>query len=137
MVAIDEVHLFVHFALSFRESFAALKPVLFYRLHAPSSTSPCVPILLMSATVTMRILTDAKSLIGFAVQERHWPSPADMRHRNINLTVAYNDRDITGVFRLDLTGFIVDIAQEKVGGLDGGVDTSCPSTALSTDYRST
>jgi superfamily II DNA helicase RecQ len=59
-VAVDELHLFVQFALSFRTSFADLKPILFDRLHAPSSTAALVPLLLMTATCTPRILKDAE-----------------------------------------------------------------------------
>jgi superfamily II DNA helicase RecQ len=50
-VAIDEIHLFVHFAHSFWQEFAWLKPYLFSKLQSRGSASrTTIPILFMTAT---------------------------------------------------------------------------------------
>jgi superfamily II DNA helicase RecQ len=96
-VAVNELHLFVHFALSFRTSFASLKPILFDHLHAPSSTAPLVPLLLMTVTCTPRILKDAEELLGFTLEPSniHWPSPAGMRHRSVDFQLLYTSKAYT------------------------------------------
>jgi superfamily II DNA helicase RecQ len=95
-VAVNELHLFVHFALSFRTSFAALKPILFDRLHAPTSTAALVP-LLLTATCTPRILKDAEELLGFTLEPSniHWPSPVGMRHGSVDFQLFYTSKAYT------------------------------------------
>jgi ATP-dependent DNA helicase RecQ len=55
LIAVDEVHLFLHFAISFRSEFKALRPVLFDRVRAtPSSRTKLLStVLFMTATCTL------------------------------------------------------------------------------------
>jgi superfamily II DNA helicase RecQ len=96
-VAVGELHLFVHFALSFRTTFAALKPIWFDRLHEPTSTAALVPLLLMTATCTPCILKDAEELLGFTLEPSniHWPSPVGMRHRSVDFQLFYTSKAYT------------------------------------------
>ena len=52
LIAIDEIHLFVHFALSFRSKFKALRPVLFDRVRATPSSRPTLVLSVLFMTAT-------------------------------------------------------------------------------------
>jgi superfamily II DNA helicase RecQ len=53
MVCVDEVHLFVHFGMTFREEFKLLTPALFNKLKVGgSSTTTTIPLLFMTGTCT-------------------------------------------------------------------------------------
>jgi superfamily II DNA helicase RecQ len=114
-VAVDELHLFVHFALSFRTSFAALKPILFDRLRVPSSTVPLVPLLLMTATCTPHILKDAEELLGFTLEPSniHWPSPAGMRHQSVDFQLSYTFKAYT-LFKTPLSALLFQPTRKYV-----------------------
>jgi superfamily II DNA helicase RecQ len=83
LLAIDEIHLFVHFGLSFRSEFAWLKDNLFHHVLAPTPLSTRIPVLLMTATCTRRIQRDMEALTGLTVSKRFWPSPLGMQHRSV------------------------------------------------------
>jgi superfamily II DNA helicase RecQ len=70
LIDIDEIHLFVHFARSFRSEFKALRPVLFDRVRAtPGSwTHLLVSIIMMTATCSSRIQHDIQQLKVFHSQ---------------------------------------------------------------------
>jgi superfamily II DNA helicase RecQ len=82
-VAIDEIHLFVHFAHSFCQEFAWLKPYLFSKLQSRSSAlRTIVPVLFMTATCNTTILENVELLSGlqFHVANIFWPPPPGMQH---------------------------------------------------------
>ena len=96
-VAVDEIHLFVHFARSFRQEFAWLKPYLFSKLKARgSSARTTVPVLFMTATCTKTILNNVELLSGmtFHVANIFWPPPSGMQHRNVQLDICYSSRPL-------------------------------------------
>jgi hypothetical protein len=64
-VAVDEIHLFVHFARSFRQEFAWLKPYLFSKLQSRGSSSrTTIPVLFMIATCNETIMKNVELLSG-------------------------------------------------------------------------
>jgi hypothetical protein len=79
-IAIDEIHLFVHFARSFCQEFAWLKPYLFSKLQSCGSASrTTVPVLFMTATCNTTILRSVELLSGlhfhFAFSSPYWSGP--------------------------------------------------------------
>jgi hypothetical protein len=96
-VAVDEIHLFVHFARSFRQEFAWLKPYLFSKLQARgSSARTSVPVLFMTATCNESIMKSVELLSGltFHVSNIFWPPPSGMRHRNVLFDICYSSRPL-------------------------------------------
>jgi superfamily II DNA helicase RecQ len=96
-VAVDEIHLFVHFARSFRQEFAWLKPYLFSKLQSRGSSSrTTVPVLFMTATCNESILKNVELLSGlkFHVANIFWPPPPGMRHRNVTFDITYSSRPL-------------------------------------------
>jgi superfamily II DNA helicase RecQ len=96
-VAVDEIHLFVLFARSFRQEFAWLKPYLFSKLQSRGSTSrTTVPVLFMTATCNESILNKVELLSGltFHVANIFWPQPKGMRHRNVSFDITYSSRPL-------------------------------------------
>jgi hypothetical protein len=87
-VAVDEIHLFVHFARSFPQDFAWLKPCLLSKLQSHHSASQTtVSVLFMTATCNKTILMNVELLSGlkFHVANIFWPPPPGMRHCNVTL----------------------------------------------------
>jgi superfamily II DNA helicase RecQ len=96
-VVVDEIHLFVHFARSFRQEFAWLKPYLFSKLqYRGSSSRTTVPVLFMTATCNETIVKNVELLSGlkFHVANIFWPPPKGMRHRNVMLDIRYSSRPL-------------------------------------------
>ena len=81
-VAIDEIHLFVHFAHSFCQEFAWLKPYLFSKLQSRSSAlRTIVPVLFMTATCNTTILENVELLAcNFML-----PTSSGLRHLGCNI----------------------------------------------------
>ena len=92
-VAVDELHLYTAFGLTFRKEFYKLKNSLF-RLITNYGGNVKIPLLLMTATCTEAILSDFRSMTGIAVHpnDAFWGSMADMQHRTVSLKVHYCDR---------------------------------------------
>ena len=96
-VAVDEIHLFVHFARSFRQEFAWLKDCLFSKLHYRGSSSrTTVPVLFMTATCNETIMKNVEVLSGlkFHAANVFWPPPTGMRHRNVTFDIRYSSRPL-------------------------------------------
>jgi hypothetical protein len=96
-VAIDEIHLFVHFARSFRQEFAWLKPYLFSKLQSRGSSSrTTVPVLFMTATCNETIMKNVELLSGlkFHVANIFWPPPTGMQHRSVAFDIRYSSRPL-------------------------------------------
>jgi hypothetical protein len=96
-VSVDEIHLFVQFACSFRQEFAWLKPYLFSKLQARGSAMwTTVPVLFMTATCNKMIVQNVELLSGlkFHVANIFWPPPPGMRHRNVIFDTIYNSRPL-------------------------------------------
>jgi hypothetical protein len=96
-VSVDEIHLFVHFARSFRQEFAWLKPYLFSKLQARGSAMrTTVPVLFMTATCNETILENVELLSGLKFHQANvfWPPPSGMRHRNVIFDVLYSSRPL-------------------------------------------
>jgi superfamily II DNA helicase RecQ len=93
-VAIDEIHLFVHFARSFCQEFAWLKPYLFSKLQSRGSASrTTVPVLFMTATCNATIVANVLELLSglqFHVANIFWPPPPGMRYQNVAFDVCYS-----------------------------------------------
>jgi superfamily II DNA helicase RecQ len=78
MVCIDEVHLFVHFGMTFRDEFKALTPVLFPKLKVcGSNTRSSMPILFMTVTCTKRIVDTVEKIVGFIFEKTQMSSGLD------------------------------------------------------------
>ena len=96
LVCVDEVHLFVHYALSFRKAFALLSKVLFKHLKTEDKYCTKVTILFMTATCTVEIFEQVQSLTGipFYQDKRNvfWPSPTGMANRSISIEVIYSSQ---------------------------------------------
>jgi superfamily II DNA helicase RecQ len=75
LVAVDKIHLFCHFGLSFRAEFCALKDT-FLKLVCQSNHSP--PILLMTAMCSPHILLSIEEVTGFIINHRYWPATSGM-----------------------------------------------------------
>ena len=92
-VAIDEIHLFVYFARSFRKEFAWLQPYLFSKLQSQGSASmTTVPVLFMTATCNEMIVQNVELLSGLKFHPANifWPPPPGMRHRNVVFDICYS-----------------------------------------------
>jgi superfamily II DNA helicase RecQ len=94
MVCVDEVHLFVHFGMTFREEFKALTPALFSKLKVRCcNTRSTIPILFMTATCTKSIVETVERIVGFMFDKDSnvfWPQPDEMQHRQVLLDVQYS-----------------------------------------------
>mgnify|MGYP002177090796 CR=1 FL=1 len=80
LVCVDEVHLFVHFGLTFRDEFKGLTPVLFDKLKVGGSAAlTTIPLLFMTGTCsTTRLFHHLRSflvygLIPSTMYSGHWP----------------------------------------------------------------
>jgi len=98
LVCVDEVHLFVHYGLSFRTEFAMLSSTLFRHLiiDRGAGYKTKIPVLFMTATCTNRIfrqLQDLTTLKFFpTLVNVYWPGPIDMMNRHIMITVLYTNQ---------------------------------------------
>jgi hypothetical protein len=94
MLCVDEVHLFVHFGMTFRAEFKSLTPVLFSKLRVRgSNTRSSIPILFMTATCTKSIVDTVEKIVGFMFDKDSnifWPRPDEMQHRQVLLDVQYS-----------------------------------------------
>jgi superfamily II DNA helicase RecQ len=93
MVCVDEVHLFVHFGLTFRDEFKGLTPALFDKLKVPGSTTKTtIPFLFMTGTCSKTIVSSLQRLIGIQFDTSRnvfWPGADEMQHRNVLFEVVY------------------------------------------------
>ena len=94
MVCVDEVHLFVHFGMTFRNEFKQLTPILFDKLKVTgSSYRTTIPILFMTGTCSKSIVTMIEKItgIGFDTSSNvFWPPASEMKHRQVFFDVAYS-----------------------------------------------
>ena len=99
LLAIDEVHLFAQLGLySPRDEFLQLCPLLVFDKLRVESTSrqsnnsyrSMVPILFMSATVTIFMVEQLEAMTGFSLQASNifWPDVVGMRQRSVFVSVA-------------------------------------------------
>ena len=93
-VVMDELHLSHHFGRSFRSQFKCLKPLLFNKL--PELT----PILLMTATCSLSIVSASEELFGFSITSQHWPSAFEMANRSQSFESSYSTVGIRYVKKL-------------------------------------
>ena len=95
LVCVDEVHLFIHYGLSFRREFALLSKCLFSHLKLTSDANATkVPVMFMSATCTITMFSQLQKLSGlsFYPDRRNvfWPCTDDVVKRNkINVHVVH------------------------------------------------
>jgi superfamily II DNA helicase RecQ len=92
-IAVNEIHLFIHFACSFRQEFSWLQPYLFSKLQScDSSLRTTVPVLFMTATCNKNILKNVKLLSGlkFHVTNIFWPPRLGMWHHNVTFDNCYS-----------------------------------------------
>jgi superfamily II DNA helicase RecQ len=95
LVCIDEVHLFVNFAITFRPSIISLKRLLFDSIHSSNNTnneSQClkVPILFMTATFNKNMNTLLKKITGLHIEDDfiYWSDASSFSRRNIKIDVS-------------------------------------------------
>ena len=102
LVCVDEVHLFVHFGLTFRDEFKGLGPVLFDKLKVPGNgTVTTIPLLFMTGTCSPTIVSSLQRLIGIHFNTAHnvfWPLAAEMQHRKVFFEVNYTTQ-VVKVFK--------------------------------------
>jgi hypothetical protein len=98
LVCVDEVHLFVHFGLTFRDEFRQLTTGLFNKLKVTGSTKrTAIPLLFMTGTCTRHIVQSIEKIVGIKFDTTHnvfWPGPEDMKHRQVLLDVAYTTQPL-------------------------------------------
>ena len=98
MVCVDEVHLFVHFGLTFRKEFQELTPLLFSKLRiGRSKIRTKVPLLFMTATCTQFIVGRIEALLDIRFLLRHnvfWPNADGMQHRQVFMEVQYSTQPL-------------------------------------------
>ena len=98
LVCVDEVHLFVHYGLSFRTEFAMLSSTLFRHLILDKGMGyrTKIPVLFMTATCTQRIFEQLQALTSLkffaALSNVHWPGPVAMMNRRILINVVYSSQ---------------------------------------------
>jgi hypothetical protein len=89
-VSVDKIHLFVHFACSFWQEFAWLKPYLFLKLQSHGSAMwTTVPVLFMTATCNEMIVQNVKLLSGLKFHQANifcpppptWDAPSECNLR--------------------------------------------------------
>ena len=96
LLAIDEVRLFAQFGLYFQDEFLQLRPLVFDKLRiggtrqSNNSYRSMVPILFMSATVTIFMVEQLEAMTGFSLQASNifWPDVVGMRQRSVFVSVA-------------------------------------------------
>ena len=93
-VVMDELHLSHHFGRSFRCQFKSLKPLLFNKLRE------LTPILLMTATCSLSIVSASEELFGFTITSQHWPSALEMANRKQSFEASYSTVGICYVKQL-------------------------------------
>jgi superfamily II DNA helicase RecQ len=93
MVCVDEVHLFAHFGMTFREEFKLLTPALFNKLKVGgSSTTTTTPLLFMTGACTKSVVNSMQRIIGItfeATKNVFWPAAEEMKHRQVFIEVAH------------------------------------------------
>jgi hypothetical protein len=105
MICVDEVHLFVHFGLTFRKEFTQLKTCLFNKIKIPNMTvssnekvcKTTVPVLFMTATCNTFVVEKLQAFtnLDLAIPANvFWPSANEMAHRHVFFDVAYTIRPL-------------------------------------------
>ena len=90
-VVVDKVHLFSKFANMFLREFTSLQRVLLGKFRQSRNH---IPTFFMTETCTSDLIEDIESLVGFKLNHKHWPSPADMIHRSIALDARYTTQHL-------------------------------------------
>ena len=103
-ICVDEVHLFIMFAITFRHSFLKLRSLLFnqVKVHNPqqhhnqisthSNIPTCkfkVPIIFMTATFNPRLLFYLERIVGFTIPtpSKFWCDGSTFARRNISINI--------------------------------------------------
>jgi hypothetical protein len=98
LVCVDEVHLFVHFGLTFRDEFRQLTTVLFNKLKVIGSLQRTkIPLLFMTGTCTRHIVQSIEKIVGIRFDTTaniFWPGPDEMQHRQVMFEVAYTSQPL-------------------------------------------
>jgi Superfamily II DNA helicase len=98
-IVIDEIHLVSQFGSSFRKEFLALKDILFAKV------STITPVLLLTATCNNWIYESLQQILGITINQIHWPSALEMKHRSVAMSVTYGTKStsfITKKLKKDL-----------------------------------
>jgi hypothetical protein len=92
MVCVDEVHLFVHFGMTFREEFKLLTPALFNKLKVGgSSATTTTPLLFMTGACAKSVVNSTQRIVGItfeATKNAFWPAAEEMKHHQVFMEVA-------------------------------------------------
>ena len=109
LVCIDEVHQFVMFGITFRPDFGLLKDSLFEQIIINNSTLPSnetqlsvylkVPLLLMTATFNIELLTILQSMIGIRIQPSMylWSGREAMQRRTVRMSVIVSTKYLKAI----------------------------------------
>ena len=95
MVVLDEVHIASHFGNSFRSEFRLLKSKLYKKLP-----SCCKITLFMTGTCTETVLNHFQRMLGVTVNNYHWPTHDEMKHRSVSISLKYSSRTLKEVTEL-------------------------------------
>ena len=89
LFCIDEVHLFVQFGLSFRQSFQLIKKSTIDKLIDKESGQMHVPILCMTATFNNKLMNLLENMLGFTIEKNNifWGDMNSFAKRNIFMSM--------------------------------------------------
>jgi hypothetical protein len=95
LVCVDEVHLYVQFAITFRPSIISLKSLLFDLLHVSNQSNNSyqtlkVPVLFMTATFNKTLLDLLTKVTGLSIKSEStfWSDASSFARRNINIQIS-------------------------------------------------
>jgi superfamily II DNA helicase RecQ len=99
MVCVNEVHLFVHFGLTFRKEFMQLKTCLFNKIKMSNNKEykTKVPVLFTTATCNTFVVDKLQAFTNLKLSipaNVFWPAAAEMGHRHVFFDVSYTIRPL-------------------------------------------
>ena len=96
LVTVDKAHLFLQFALCFRDNFLALKSTLF-KMLINKEVGTLVPVLFMTVTSTKLTIDHLTLMIGlsFTAPNCFWPSAEGILTKMVLVKFQYKSRPFT------------------------------------------
>ena len=120
LICIDEVHQFVMFGCTFRPDFSLLKESLFKYLHLNNDSSQAsihlkVPLLLMTATFNVELLSILQSMIGIRISPSLylWSGRDEMQRRTVRMSVSMSSQYLKNLKQI-LTNLLSSNVDKKV-----------------------
>ena len=126
LICINEVHQFVMFGCTFRPEFTLLKQSLFQYLHLNDDNIPSinnsqfsihlkVPLLLMTATFNVELVSILQSMIGIRITPSLylWSGRDDMQRRTVRISVSISSQYLKSVKQI-LTNLLSSNLDKKI-----------------------